>query len=155
MVHCVRLPSRSRSKLRQWRRVSPRGVVLVFCKAEKGKGIGYALQNPSVTVPKQPTGLFGSLRSTPLTEQEQAAPMAQGVSSGSRSCILQSREGTGHRVCLAKSFGHRSQTTHRVVWFTAFDSPHEETIKKVQGCQGIPELFWWIRGESNPCPKTS
>ena len=38
--------------------VSPRGIALAFCEANDPSGGIHASQNASVTVPKQPTGLF-------------------------------------------------------------------------------------------------
>ena len=68
----------------------------------------------------------------------------------------------GHILKIFQIFNSRkvlwnfsAQTTRRVVWLTAFNSPHLRATKNTGCANGVPCIFWWTRGELNPCPKTS
>ena len=76
---------------------------------------------------------------------------------GIRSWILRGREQKWGSLCLAKSFGHRSKTAHCAV-FSLRSIPLilcNEKITREHSKEHSLAIFWWTRGESNPCPKTS
>ena len=122
---------------RPWREVPPRGAVLEFCSIFRI--LSYVISRKILRSPfaKQFTGLFCSLRSTPLILREfrrwriflRSAP-------DKRACRSSSAECEPLFAPLARGGSH-------------FSTKKE----KVRGC--VPSLFWWSRGESNPCPKTS
>ena len=57
---------------------------------------------------------------------------------------------------LAKSFGHRSQNNSPGCFVHCVRLPFKMLRKIIKGALAYAFLlFWWTRGESNPCPKTS
>ena len=67
------------------------------------------------------------------------------------------RAGSKSREVMPRKI-HRSPFKNSTLccFFTAFDSPHIISVQKQKRhtCACL-FYFWWTRGESNPCPKTS
>ena len=72
---------------------------------------------------------------------------------GNRSCILRSIPFLFFCYASQNTSVTVQQTTLRVFCFSAFDSLFYGFSKKKKAPGAFS--FWWTRGESNPCPKTS
>ncbi len=147
---CIWLPQRIRSL---------RGVALAFCKGISENEKVCALQKASVTVQKCSTGAFLSLRSThPRVDNAKikkphqvafyfggslrgvALAFCKGISGKEKVCALQKASVIVQKCSTGAFLSLRSTR------------PREDNAKTKKPHQ-VAFLFWWSRGESNPCPK--
>jgi len=111
--------------------------------------------------PKQSPGLFSSASLPPCSIPLFFSP--QKINNTREGCCSFFGGGEGNLsglspYRLASLVAASAKTVPRTVFFrfapSLFDSPLLFSEKNKQHPRGVLFIFWWRRGESNPCPKT-